>query len=296
MTDPHELGGHGRDHDELAADLSAWRRPATGTRTGSAAGDSDGWLARPAVLRRAARLLAEQIPAEVDQIVCAGTDALVLGAAVGLHTGLPYCHVVARVPRLGSVRAGDVVAVVAVTADEASAGHDWAASRGARVATTLAVFGAADRAGVRYLVPAGPAIGGAAATGPDPTHEGDPQFVEDAARALVAELAVTPDVVVSWGDGASQVLAHAVARQLAVARAVVDLDLGVLDLSPLPAATGTALLVAAEVDDTFVRHLPAVRTLLAAQELGLGAVAALRGTSPAADLPTIVLTSGGRAA
>ncbi|MCP2331096.1 hypothetical protein [Actinoalloteichus caeruleus] len=48
------------------------------------------WVARPALLRRAAALLAPVLPAGVDRIVGVGPAEQPLVVATALHTGLPF--------------------------------------------------------------------------------------------------------------------------------------------------------------------------------------------------------------
>ncbi|MGB4136963.1 MAG: hypothetical protein WA971_10385, partial [Microbacterium sp.] len=53
--------------------------------------DAGLWMTRPSILRRVAAEAALRIDAGVDRIVAFGPGARVLGAAVSLSTGLPYC-------------------------------------------------------------------------------------------------------------------------------------------------------------------------------------------------------------
>jgi orotate phosphoribosyltransferase len=56
--------------------------------------DADQFLTRPTVLRRLASLLAGRVEGDIDRLVAREPNALVLGAALALETGLPL--VVAR--------------------------------------------------------------------------------------------------------------------------------------------------------------------------------------------------------
>ena len=48
------------------------------------------WLGYPAMLKRLASLMAEQIDAQVDRIVATGLAADTLGTAIALETGIPF--------------------------------------------------------------------------------------------------------------------------------------------------------------------------------------------------------------
>jgi hypothetical protein len=90
--------------EELAADIRAVWAPASPERL-------EGWLARPALLRQVAALLGRVVPSGTDRIVALGHGAEILGAAVGLHTGMPFA--VRGPTRIGTLREGESVAVVA---------------------------------------------------------------------------------------------------------------------------------------------------------------------------------------
>ncbi|MEV8607430.1 hypothetical protein AB0383_05645 [Amycolatopsis sp. NPDC051373] len=87
-----------RRRGELRADLTA---------IGAA------FTTRPSILRRAAALLAEELPTATDRLVTTGTaDAVAVTTALALHTGLPFAV------DAGEVHRGDRVAVVTPIADD----------------------------------------------------------------------------------------------------------------------------------------------------------------------------------
>ncbi|MET7994726.1 hypothetical protein ABZU76_27915 [Amycolatopsis sp. NPDC005232] len=87
-----------RRRGELRADLAA---------IGAA------FTTRPSILRRAAALLAEELPTATDRLVTTGTaDAVAVTTALALHTGLPFAVDADEVHR------GDRVAVVTPIADD----------------------------------------------------------------------------------------------------------------------------------------------------------------------------------
>jgi hypothetical protein len=101
----------------------------------AAAHRSDGWVTRPAILRRVATLMGASIPATADRIIAVGDAAQILGTAVALETGIPFCvanpHAATEAEFLqtGTLHAGERVAVVSVHLDapdllESLARHD----------------------------------------------------------------------------------------------------------------------------------------------------------------------------
>lgn len=123
-----------REAQELAQDLDAL-----------SAGSSDSvarWVARPAVLRRVAMLLAQGISPEVTRIVTGGAGAEVLGAGVALVSGLPFAVAGdAAAPSIGEVHEGEDVVVVAADSSDTEAVAAWCRQRGAVVRGVLVVFG-----------------------------------------------------------------------------------------------------------------------------------------------------------
>lgn len=96
---------------ELLADLAAalTTQPSSNSR--------NGWFARPGILRRMAALIGQSAPIDADRIVAVGDFAEILGAAVALETGLPFCVVGPEGDagsRVGVVHAGERVAVISV--------------------------------------------------------------------------------------------------------------------------------------------------------------------------------------
>lgn len=75
---------------------------------------------------------------------------------------------------------------------------------------------------------------------------GQIEILGEAAAGLAAGLGVT--AVVSWWDPDQTVLAHIVARLLAVPRAAIDIDLGLLSFSPALPVGRDVLLVVTEFD------------------------------------------------
>ncbi|QRP43285.1 hypothetical protein [Amycolatopsis sp. FDAARGOS 1241] len=120
--------GAARRRAELRADLLAVGATAFATR--------------PALLRRAAALLAAELPAAVDRLVTGGdTDAVALTTALALHTGLPVTITGADGAR-GEVHHGDRVAVVTPRADPAATLAGRVRAAGAEPVATLSVFAA----------------------------------------------------------------------------------------------------------------------------------------------------------
>ncbi|MEV6901751.1 hypothetical protein [Amycolatopsis sp. NPDC051372] len=116
-----------RRRGELRADLTA---------IGAA------FTTRPSILRRAAALLAEELPTATDRLVTTGTaDAVAVTTALALHTGLPFAV------DAGEVHRGDRVAVVTPIADDpadatAAALADRVRAAGAEPVVVLSVLAA----------------------------------------------------------------------------------------------------------------------------------------------------------
>jgi hypothetical protein len=88
-----------------------------------------------------------------------------------------------------------------------------------------------------------------------------PDAVEEVGRAVARAVADRgAGAVVGWPRPDETVLAHIVARELRVPRAVVNEDLGLLTMSPELAADARVLVVATSLDQ--YPSLQAVRTLL----------------------------------
>lgn len=69
------------------------------------------WLSRPALLRRAAAILAPQVPQATDRLLAVAASDLLLTAALSLHTGIPFACAVAApgVPGPACISPGDRV-------------------------------------------------------------------------------------------------------------------------------------------------------------------------------------------
>jgi orotate phosphoribosyltransferase len=92
-----------RRRAELRADLAA-------VSSGPGPSGAPAFVARPALLRRMAALLAELLPAEADRFLTAGTSAdVAVATALALHTGLPLAVVEGRTITVGSVQPGETV-------------------------------------------------------------------------------------------------------------------------------------------------------------------------------------------
>ncbi|TQL44932.1 hypothetical protein FB562_2339 [Homoserinimonas aerilata] len=76
--------------------------------------DVDGWMSRPSILRRVAGELAARLAADTDRVVALGPGALVLGGAVSLSTGLPFCAVDDEGTVFGDHHAGETAGVISV--------------------------------------------------------------------------------------------------------------------------------------------------------------------------------------
>jgi orotate phosphoribosyltransferase len=124
-------------------------------------------IARPAILRRLSRFLAERIPHETDRVAAPTLGAVALGAAVSLRTGLPLAVVRSQWGDDGRGRAvegglyhGETVCLVedvVVTGTRAIAAVERLREAGAVVASAVSVIdcerGAAARmrdAGIDY--------------------------------------------------------------------------------------------------------------------------------------------------
>jgi len=94
---------------ELADDLAAlWpQSPA----------DVGGWMSRPSILRRVAGELAARLGADTDRVIALGPGSLVLGGAVSLATGLPFCAVGDEGAVFGDYHAGENAALISVDGD-----------------------------------------------------------------------------------------------------------------------------------------------------------------------------------
>jgi hypothetical protein len=99
---------------ELGNDLSAlWRRDAN---------EVGGWMSRPSILRRVASELATRLAPDTDRVIAIGPGSLVLGGAMSLTTGLPFCAVDRDGSVFGDYHAGETVTVVSVDNDTAEPG------------------------------------------------------------------------------------------------------------------------------------------------------------------------------
>ncbi|MGW4487239.1 hypothetical protein ACWEOE_25755 [Amycolatopsis sp. NPDC004368] len=97
--------------DTTAVFLDAGRRRAELRADLAAIGPA--FTTRPSILRRAAALLADELPTATDRLVTTATaDAVAVTTALALHTGLPFAV------DAGQVHRGDRVAVVTPIADE----------------------------------------------------------------------------------------------------------------------------------------------------------------------------------
>lgn len=91
---------------ELADDLAAlWPSSTAGV---------DNWMSRPSIMRRVAAGLAARLAAATDRVVALGPGSLVLGGAVSLSTGLPFCAVDEDGTVFGDHHDGETVAVISV--------------------------------------------------------------------------------------------------------------------------------------------------------------------------------------
>lgn len=100
---------------ELADDLAAlW----SGTST-----NVGGWMSRPSILRRVAGELAARLAADTDRVIALGPGSNVLGGAVSLVTGLPFCAVEADGSIFGEYHPGENAGVVSV--DGNAAEPEW---------------------------------------------------------------------------------------------------------------------------------------------------------------------------
>ena len=91
---------------ELADDLAAlWH---------SSPASVDSWMSRPSIMRRVAAGLASRLASATDRVVALGPGSLVLGGAVSLTTGLPFCAVDEDGSVFGDHHDGETVAVISV--------------------------------------------------------------------------------------------------------------------------------------------------------------------------------------
>jgi hypothetical protein len=95
------------------------------------------------------------------------------------------------------------------------------------------------------------------------------------AGAALAEMVRSAEatVVLSWAGENESLLAHVVASELGLPRAVVELDLGLLTVSPPLAEASRVVLVATEFSAR--RPIDSIATMLASRNHQLTAVAAL---------------------
>lgn len=107
-------------------------------------------VARPAILRRLSRFLAELIPPEVERVAAPTLGAVALGTAVSLETGLPLAIVRTHWdqsrgghPVEGGIRRGETVVMledVVVTGSRALQAVDRLRESGAQVDTVVCVL------------------------------------------------------------------------------------------------------------------------------------------------------------
>lgn len=118
----------------------------------------------------------------------------------------------------------------------------------------------------------------------------DPAAVNALGTALAgAARAQNPTVVLSWAGEDDSVLAHVVASELGVARAVIELDLGLLTVSPPLAEASRAVLVGTQF--TADRQIESIATMLDSRGHALVLAAALTGPAvAAAGVPAIILS------
>lgn len=104
--------------DELAQDLQAtWdlsRSPQ----------DVSGWMSRPGILRRVSNAMSPRLTGDIDRIVATGPGAQILGAALALETGLPFCAVIGN-ELFGSIHEGESVAVVSAMSPRIGPEYSW---------------------------------------------------------------------------------------------------------------------------------------------------------------------------
>jgi hypothetical protein len=117
----------------------------------------------------------------------------------------------------------------------------------------------------------------------------DPAAVNVLGAAMAeAARALNPTVVLSWAGEGDSVLAHVVAAELGVTRAVIELDLGLLTISPPLADASRALLVGGQL--TADRQIEPIATMLDSRGHTLVLAAALTGPAVAGGAPVIVLS------
>jgi len=85
--------------------------------------DVAAWMCRPSILRRVASEFAGRLEPDTDRIVALGPGAPVLGSALSLATGLPFCAVSPDGSVFGEHHPGENVAVISVDAE--SDDPDW---------------------------------------------------------------------------------------------------------------------------------------------------------------------------
>ncbi|ASO21997.1 hypothetical protein FHR81_004996 [Actinoalloteichus hoggarensis] len=99
----------GLDLMELRADLLATSVTPGDTpeKTLARTLDDPGWVVRPSLLRRAAEVLARELPRSVDRLIAPRPADTALITAVSLHTGLPFAVLGAEVQTEPGTSAGD---------------------------------------------------------------------------------------------------------------------------------------------------------------------------------------------
>lgn len=136
---------------ELRADIAAVAGPAGGDEAAYA------MQTHPAILRRVAALLAEELPAALDRVVAAEPVATPLATAVALHTGLPFALAdlgeTGAVTWHGELRAGETVAVLDLTLATAHRIAQAVHARHAEVTGLYSVLGKENPAAALVLFP-----------------------------------------------------------------------------------------------------------------------------------------------
>lgn len=118
---------------ELANDLSALKASTPGSMTR--------WASRPAVLRRVAMLLADDIPPETTRVIAAGEGGTVLATAVALTAGLTFAVFEPEVLTFGEAHAGEDVSLVAIIDTDLHPLLAWCEQNKIVVRKVQAVFG-----------------------------------------------------------------------------------------------------------------------------------------------------------
>lgn len=234
---------------ELAHDLSAcWRLERLH--------DVSGWMSKPAILRRVGSLLGGRVGADIDRLVATGPGATALGAAVSLSTGLPFAVRVAEgsevIESWGEIHEGEslcVVSSLASRAKEALSHLDSSTSCVALVDDEGDAEVALFRIHGDELVPK--LVGDIRAERDEiarlvsglMSSEGTADlWLETAASpARLAKLgeriagvvsAFAPQAIACWLNEDEAALAQTVAQVLAIPVARVNVDLGIMTISP----------------------------------------------------------------